>query len=674
MVHLIQKLEKNNISISLNGDDLELSFDQPQIDPNLIEEIRTHKQDLVAFLKKYTSNTKADTVTIPAIPEAESYRLSDAQKRLWVVSQFDEEASTAYNMPNYIVLEEAYNISMLKKAVLAVIERHEILRTYFKEDAQKEIKQWITPVSAIEIDRIFIDRSQEEHSLEYVQDLVDQDSFKAFNLEESSLLRIHVYRIPDNKFVLYYNMHHIISDGWSMEVLTKDIMTFYEAFKSHTTPTLPSLPIQYKDYAAWQLAQQETPAFQDSKNYWLTQLSGNIPVVNLPTTKKRPQVMTYNGRSMNVFIMEELTKELRKFSKENGGSLFMSLLAIWNVLFYRYTNQKDIIIGTGIAGRDHADLEEQIGFYVNSLALRNQINPEDSFETIFHQIKETTLQAYAHKMYPFDRIVEDLKLERNTSRNPVFDIILSLQNIGDRSERKIVQGIDLENVVDIGPCMSKFDMAISFEEMEDTLLFSITFRTDVYENEMIEKLLYHYKNLAKEIIAQPSKSIASLKYLSKDEEQKFIKTYNNTDVIYEESETLVGLFQKQCAISPNAIAIQTPTKNYTYTELDTLSNQLANCLVEKYQVQANSVIALKLDTNEWLLIAMLAVLKAKAIYLPIDIQTAKEREAFILKDANAQLIICTSAETIDSNFEGKKLAINVDFEAAQYNKTIANPL
>ncbi len=669
MTHLIQKLEENNISIGLNGDDLELSFDQPQIDPALIEEIRTHKQELVAFLKKYASNSTNDAIAIPAIQSAESYALSDAQKRLWIVSQFDEEASTAYNMPNYLLLEKAYDIPTLKKAVLAVIERHEILRTYFKEDAQKEIRQWITPIDKVEIDRIFIDQSYEERSLKEVLKDVDTDSFRQFNLEESSLLRIHVYRIPENKYVLYYNMHHIISDGWSMEVLTKDIMTYYEAFKSNINPTLAALPIQYKDYAAWQLAQQKTEAFQNSKDYWVQQLAGNIPILSLPTTKKRPQVMTYNGRSMSTFITAELTQELREFSKENGGSLFMSLLAIWNVLFYRYTNQKDIVIGTGIAGRDHADLEGQIGFYVNSLALRNQINPEESFETIFNQIKTTTLNAYEHKAYPFDSLVDDLKLERDTSRNPVFDIILSLQNIGDRTERKIMQGIDLDLVADLGPCMSKFDMAISFEEMEDTLMLTLTFRTDVYENEMVEKLLYHYKNLVAEVAKHPKKAIATLNYLSEREQQKFISEYNQTDVSYGENETLVELFQAQSVQSPNAIALNAGDTTYTYKEVDELSDRMAMYLKTTYNVIAGSIVGIKLDKNESLIISILSVLKLGAAYVTIDPDFMQSREEYIFNDCKVPLII--TASNMQVSYKASICKIDNELDAIK-NTEIAN--
>ncbi|QHI35406.1 Linear gramicidin synthase subunit D [Kordia antarctica] len=672
MTHLIQKLEENNISISLNGDDLELSFDQPQIDPALIEELKTHKQELIAFLKKYATNSRADDSAIKAIAPAESYALSDAQKRLWIVSQFDEKASAAYNMPSYLKLEEAYDISNLKKAVLAVIERHEILRTYFKEDAQKEIRQWITPIEEVDIDRIFNDQSHVEHSLKEALKYVDADSFKEFNLEESSLLRIHIYRIPNNQFVLYYNMHHIISDGWSMEVLTKDIMTYYQAFKSNTNPTLAQLPIQYKDYAAWQVAQQETESFKKSKDYWITQLAGNMPVLSLPTTKKRPQVMTYNGRSMSAFITPELTQELRNFSKANGGSLFMSLLAIWNIVFYRYTNQRDIVIGTGIAGRDHADLESQIGFYVNSLALRNQIDPEESFETIFNQIKTTTLTAYEHKTYPFDRVVEDLKLERDTSRNPIFDIILSLQNIGDRAERKMMQGIDLHEVADLGPCMSKFDMAISFEEMEDTLMLILTFRTDVYENSMIEKLLHHYKNVVAEVIKHPKKAIATLDYLSEKEQQKFSTAYNQTQVSYPTNQTLVSLFKEQCVKLPNEIALNAG-KKYTYQELDEISNQLAHSLIKEYNVKPADLVAVQLDISEHLVITILAILKVGATYIPIDTNYPQERKEFILNETKLKLLVTDSNYIFDLDYyEGNLLAIDINFVADEHDKVQPN--
>ena len=346
------------------------------------------------------SSKNEEFIEIKKVAQQESYAISDAQRRLWVLAQF-EGGSVAYNMPGSIRLNQNIHIEYFKRAVESTLERHEILRTVFKEDAAGEIRQWILTKEDLGFKIDYKDLRKEKNKEEKVKNYIGEDSYKPFDLEKGPLLRAALLQLEDEAYVFYYNMHHIISDGWSMEVLSKDVFAYYEAYRENREPGLKELAIQYKDYSVWQLAQVEEESFKTHKAYWLNELRGELPVLDLPSTKQRPRIKTNNGKTLGTYLNKDTSTKLKEYSQDNGGSLFMSLLAAWNVLMYRYTSQRDIIIGTPIAGREHVDLEDQIGFYVNTLALRNEINPEESFDELFSRIKQNTLSAYSHQMYPF---------------------------------------------------------------------------------------------------------------------------------------------------------------------------------------------------------------------------------------------------------------------------------
>ncbi|WP_299316052.1 condensation domain-containing protein, partial [uncultured Aquimarina sp.] len=353
--------------------------------------------ELQATLICNTSKTSYEDINV--IAKSDTYRLSPSQYRIWVLSQL-EEASVAYNMPRSVELDKEYNLELFKKSIISVIDRHESLRTVFVTDEQGEPYQKILDVAAIDFNIGYEDfRTLGEEEL---QSYIVRDSHKSFDLEKGPLLRASLLQTSDDTYVFYYNMHHIISDGWSTDVLINDIVTYYNAYTSDVTPNLPDLRIQYKDYAAWKVDQLDTDEYKEHQSYWLNNLSGELPLLDFPSYKARPQIKTYNGRKLSTYISSDITGDLNTYCQEQGGSLFMGLLAVWNILCYKYTAQKDIIIGTPVAGRNHSSLEDQIGFYVNTLPLRNQIDPEESFDTFYRKIKDNTLKSYGHQEYPFD--------------------------------------------------------------------------------------------------------------------------------------------------------------------------------------------------------------------------------------------------------------------------------
>ena len=575
---------------------------------------------------------------IPKAPPMEMYPLSSAQKRLWVLSKF-EEGSGAYNMPSHIILDREINIESFKSSVYSVIDRHEILRTVFKEDENGDPHQWILPVDELKFEINYIDLRPSDNKEQELETNIANDSYKIFDLENGPLLRASLLQLDEEQYVFYFNMHHIISDGWSMNVLFKDVLAFYDAYVNNTVPNLPELRVQYKDYSVWQLAQLEEDSYQLHKAYWLDQFSGELPVLEFPTTKQRPLLKTNNGRSLGTYISKEDSLRLKEYSQAKGGTLFMGLIASLNVLFYRYTSQKEFIIGSPIAGRDHLDLEDQIGFYINTLALRSRVNGDVSFDALFESVKQNTLNAYEHQMYPFDRLVEDLELKRDISRSVLFDVMVTLQNIGERVLDVEIQEEELTTIVDYEEGVSKFDINFTFKEVGDYLSFGISYNTDVYDKEIIEQFIVHYKVILKKLLVSPEQPIQSLDYLSKEERDQLLVQFNDTEVDYPKETSVIDLFRLQAKETPENCALVFENKRFTYKELDDISTQFSNYLKKSYSVKANDRVAIKLDKSDWQIITLLAIQKAKGVYVPIDKTYPEERKAFILEDSDSQFCI-----------------------------------
>jgi len=325
------------------------------------------------------------------------------------------------------------------------------------------------------------------------------------------------------------------------------------------------------------------------------------------------------------------------------------------VLMYRYTSQKDIIIGTPVAGREHADLEDQIGFYVNTLALRNSTNPEESFDSFYNRVKEDTLKSYNHQMYPFDRLVEELNLQRDTSRSPVFDVMLILQNKGERMAGIELSAGEINQIADLGYCTSKFDIEICFQENENCLSFNVAFNTDIYEKSMVERLIRHYKQLLNALLENPEEKIITIDYLSNEEKQKLLFTFNDTAVSYPQDTTIVDLFEQQVARTPNNIAVVFEDKEMTYQELNERSNQVAHYLKDNYDIQSGDLVGIHLDRSEWMIVSILGVLKSGGAYVPIDPEFPQERIDYIISDSGCNIVINNDLVNKISGSEENKL-------------------
>ncbi|WP_406826317.1 amino acid adenylation domain-containing protein [Pedobacter sp. KACC 23697] len=568
-----------------------------------------------------------------------NYKLSSAQRRLWVLSQF-EESNIAYNMSGTFVFEGALDEQVLFHSFQQLISRHESLRTVFREDEKGDLRQYIhdAEASAFRISNEDLRNSpdQDEKARLLIQDAI----MTPFDLSVGPLLRAGLYRLADNKWVFTYVMHHIISDGWSMGVLIRELLTYYSAYIKGMPLTLPPLRIQYKDYAAWQQEQLSGESLDYHKNYWLQQFEGDLPVSQFPTDKPRPAVKTYNGGFVHQKIGSSVLKGLHDLLQEEGSTLFMGLLATVNVLLHRYSNQEDMIIGSPIAGREHADLENQLGFYVNTLALRSRFKGTESYRCVLAGVKSLTLGAYEHQAYPFDELVDELSLQRDMSRNALFDIMVVLQDTDVQ-----VQGDDLISGLKVSAYeggsheISKFDLTFYFAATDIGLGLTLEYNSDLYEIATAERIGRHLVQLLESIIASPDLPVEDLIFLNKSEEEELLLEFNMTAADYPRDKTLIGLFELQVMKDAQRTALVFEDREMSYGELNSLSNQLASYLRNRYSIEPDDLIGIHLERSEWMVISILAALKSGGAYVPIDPDYPEERVAYMRSDSGCKVLI-----------------------------------
>ncbi|MFA0960207.1 non-ribosomal peptide synthase/polyketide synthase [Roseivirga sp. BDSF3-8] len=577
---------------------------------------------------------------IPLAPEKDSYASTSSQRRLYVLSQF-AEGSVAYNIPGGFEVEGSLDTGILHKTFEVIIDRHASLRTIFKENAQGRVRQYILSVEDISFRPSEDDIRDHTESESALRDLLEKYYNQRIELDKAPLFRTGVIRFSQERSVLWFNMHHIISDGWSMEVLVREFTSVYDSLSRNRTPELPSLPVQYKDYAEWMESEEKQAELEASRAYWLEKFSGSLPVLEMPTDYPRPKIKTYNGSSHYRRFGKELTGLLHGFAREQEVSLFMLLMSGLNGLFSRYAHTGDVVMGTPLAGRQHPDLEGQIGLYLNTLAIRTQFDREGSFSSLLEAQKQTLTEAYAHQDYPFDRLVEELDLAVDTSRSALFDVMVVLQN-----QQELFGGSDLStpslklrHYEEDHRRSSQFDMSFLFTEHDGRLTLHIEYNTDLYGSGFIEQFARHLEQFLQEAISNPSQPVSAIAYLEASEKQTLLEGFNNTASGYPSDKTIVDLFAEQANATPEATAVVCEDRELSYRELEEASNRLAHYLLATFGLEAEDFVGVKLERSEWFLISELAILKAGCAYVPVDPTYPAQRIEFIEKDSNCQVTI-----------------------------------
>ena len=558
------------------------------------------------------------------------HRLSHTQQRLWFMSRLKPE-SAFYNLPLLVRLRGRLHLKALEEALNEISRRHEVLRTKFVEmdDVPMQVVEEPAPrqLEIIEADGLAAGLR-----------IVREEVRKPFALTADYLWRVFVVRVSDEEHLLAIVLHHIISDGWSLNVLANEISILYSAYVGGRPAPLPELPLQWSAYAEWQRESLSPEDEQTQLRYWREQLAGSTPVLQLPSDRPRPSVETFEGSMYYAMLPASLAEALRSFSMSESSTLFVTLLAAFNLLVHRYTGQADLNIGTPLAGRNSPDLENLIGFFVNTVAIRTRLSDNLRFRDLLKQLRETTIAAYAHQDVQFDKVVEELQIERSLSHAPVFQIVFAY-NPGNVNFALA----DLEVTrLDVDTQNSKFDLAFFVEDAGAELKLLIEYSTSLFETATIERLTTHFQTLLENIVADPDQTVAELKLLTEAETRRLLSLGKGASKEFPQDRRIQDLFERQAKLTPEAPAVVSGDERITYDALNRRANQLAHYL-RSLGVGPETIIGVCMTRSANMIIGALGILKAGGAYAPLDPAYPKERIAFMLEEMVAPLCLTERA-------------------------------
>ncbi|HLK56987.1 MAG TPA: amino acid adenylation domain-containing protein [Chthonomonadaceae bacterium] len=592
----------------------------------------------------------------PLLPAAriQALPMSFAQQRLWFLDRY-EPGNTTYNIPVALRLTGALDMDALQQSLNLLVQRHEALRTVFavSEGEPIQIIQKFAPqdLPLTDLSSMGLVKRQEE-----ARRLIRAEARRSFDLEHGPLFRTALLRLETEQHILLLTLHHIVSDGWSQDVLTKELTAAYNAFCSELPSPLPDLPIQYADYAAWQRNWLAGEELERLSAYWKEHLAGAPALLELPTDRPRPPLQTFEGALTRTTLPPELSQAVKQLGQREGSTLFMTLLAVFNILLARYSGQEDIVIGTPIANRTQTEVEGLIGFFVNTLAVRTQLSGDPNFIELLGRVREAALGAFAHQDLPFEKLVEELQPERSLSHSPIFQVVFALQNLPQ--SRWKLGALQVEEIPTAG-ATAKFDLSLFASESTGGLELELEYNTDLFDADRIERMLGHFQTLLQTIVANPNEKVSRLPLLTEAERQQLLVGWNQTAVDYPNF-CIHQLFQQQAERTPEAIAAQFEHQQLTYRELNHRANQLAHFLHEQ-GIGPEQMVGLCVERSLDMLVGMLGILKAGAAYLPLDPNYPQERLAFLLEDTQAPLLI-TQKPLLDHfpDYEGKRFCLDTD--------------
>jgi non-ribosomal peptide synthetase component F len=550
--------------------------------------------------------------------------LSFAQQRLWFLDQF-EPGSSAYNMPFALRLKGPLDVDALERAMTEIVRRHEVLRTTFRIVDEQ-------PVQVVGEPAAFVLPVIQDCEDRVVEQLIQDEASRPFDLEAGPLVRARLLRRSEQEHVLVFTMHHIISDGWSMGVLMREVGALYNAYSCGEESPLGELPIQYGDYAVWQREWLREEALDQQLEYWRKQLA-NAPALELPTDRPRPAVPRHEGASVSFALDAEVTGKLRELSRQEGATLFMTLLAAFQTLLRRYTGQTDVSVGTPIAGRTRAEVEGLVGFFVNTLVLRVDASEDPTFRELLQRVRETCFGAYAHQDVPFEKLVEELRPEREMSRPPLFQVMLVLNT--REAEMLRLAGVELEQLV-VPSRTAKFDLSLSFSETDHGLKGTMEYDADLFDAATVRRMLEHFRILLGGIAGASDTRLSLLSLLTDDERLQLLSSHRPAQK--RDHDCLHHLFEAQAARTPNAIALTFADERLTYDELNQRTDRFAHRL-RAFGVGPDTLVGVLSQRSTGMVVAILGVLKAGGAYLPLDPSYPAERLRFMLVDSGARVLL-----------------------------------
>jgi len=605
----------------------------------------------IAGLNEHLKVARCDQSLPPITPlnRDQPQPLSFAQQRLWFLEQL-EGSSATYNIPAARRLEGQLNRAALEQSLQTLVQRHETLRTTFQMLEEQPV-QVIYPVEHWSLSVVDLQDLNAEKQEREIQRLVNEEAQRPFDLSIGPLFRATLLQKNVESHILMLTMHHIISDGWSIGILNRELSTLYNAISKGQPFPLPPLPIQYADFAHWQRQWLTGDVLETQLYYWKKQLAGAPALLELPTDHPRPPIQRFQGKTASLQLSPELTEQLKNLSQQAGSTLYMTLLAAFATLLSRYSGQSDIVIGSPIANRIHRQIESLIGFFVNTLVLRIDLSNNPRFEELLRRVRQVALDAYTHQDIPFEKLVEELQPERNISHTPLFQVMFVLQNA--QMDTLQLSALSLtpiarENVT------AKFDLTLSMRETAQGLAGRLEYNTDLFEPATITRMVGHFQTLLEGIVKSPQQPIAELPLLTETEYQQLM-AWNDTATDYPVDQCIHQLFEAQVDKTPDAVAVVFEGQQLTYRELNNKANQLAHHL-QTIGVKPEELVSIYIERSYEMIIGLLGILKAGGAYLPLDPAYPAARLAFMLEDAGVGVLLTQSSlvkELPKTTFEDK---------------------
>ena len=614
-----------------------------------------------------TTNRGLNIPPIQPRPEGEQLPLSWAQERLWFLNQL-EGSSATYNLPGALRVKGNLDIHTLQLTLSEILRRHEVLRTSFATQDGRAI-QVINPEATININIVDLQQLEATEREIVVYQEVQKEAITPFNLEIPPLIRCSLLQLSTTEYVLLLTMHHIVSDDWSIGVFIEELSSLYQAFINGEPSPLPELTIQYADFATWQRQYLSGEVLETQLNYWQQQLANAPELLQLPTDRPRPTVQTYQGATHSWTIETELTEKLQNLSRQNGTTLFMTLLAAFATLLYRYSSQSDILIGSPIANRNRSEIESLIGFFVNTLVLRTGFVDNPSFQELLKQVRETTLKAYQYQDVSFEQVVEALQPQRSLSHSPLFQVMFILQNtpMGEVE----LPGVNL-SLIESQSTIAKFDLTLYMSKTESGLVGVWEYNTDLFDSSTIERMAGHFQNLLLAVVENPAQKVDELPLLSAAERHNLLVQWNDTAVDYPEDKCIHQLFEEQVEKTPNAVAVIFEEEELTYSKLNAKANQLAHYL-QSLGVKPETLVGICVERSVEMVVGLLGILKAGGAYIPIDPSFPPERIELMLSDSQASIFL-TQKHLATTLPENQVRVLCLDSEEIFTNQSVENPV
>jgi len=561
---------------------------------------------------------------------------SFAQQRLWFLDQL-EPGTAAYNLVRAFRITGPLDVHGLTSAIRAVIRRHEALRTVF-DSVEGEAKQIVLPDVDVDVPIVSVTHLPEAEREAEALRIASEEGKKPFDLTRGPLLRVLLVQLNREKYLLVLAMHHIITDGWSISILFRELTHCYEAFTNGKEPQLPDLPLQYAEYAHWQREYLAGDVLAQQVAYWKRKLAGAQTMLDLPTDHSRPKEHGWRGATAELTFETNVLNALKEFAQSEGATLFMVSMAAFQALLWRYTGQDSILVGTPTAARSQMEIENLIGFFVNTLVFRADFASDMTFRELVRQVRECALEAYARQDVPFEKLVEELVPQRLMNTTPLFQVMFTFQNIPKQVFQ--ISGLEMEEL-EFETGIAKFDLSVeAFEDDEKRFHFRFEYNTDLFEKRTIEKTIEHFRNLVNAALSNPDELVSLMPLMAGREREQIVEQWNDTAVSYAAGNRIHTAFERQANRTPAATTLVFDQKEFTYKQINEDANRLANYLVRK-GVRAGDIVGISIERSPELTIALLAVLKAGGAYVPLDHTYPKDRLAQMLNDTQPACVLCT---------------------------------